>query len=292
MNRTLARLRSPSHLVTKAIGDALAEDLGLVGDLTTLATVATTKRASAQLIARQKGVICGLELAHETFSALNKDCVFSQKFNDGDAVEDGALIAEIKGAAHALLTGERVALNFMAHLSGIATLTQAYVAKVKGTKAKITDTRKTTPGLRALEKYAVRCGGGHNHRSGLFDAMMIKDNHILAAGGIGQAISAAKKAAGHMLRIEVEVDTLAQLDEVLKHGNIIDAVLLDNMDLETLECAVSKVSGALICEASGGVTLDTVSDIARTGVDIISVGALTHSAPALDLGLDFNNPTA
>ncbi len=287
MSHSKQLFKLPQHLVATSVSYALNEDLGLSGDITTLATVEDSAHACAMIVARQDGVVSGMDLAHEAFKVLDAHCIFTRNSNDGDSVKSGMALARIEGKARALLSGERVALNFMSHLSGIATLTKAYVEKVKGTKAKITDTRKTTPGLRPFEKYAVRCGGGHNHRSGLFDAMMIKDNHILAAGGLSQAIRRARSSAGHMVRIEVEVDTLSQLDEVLRHANLVDAVLLDNMDLKTLARAVETVSGQIICEASGGVSLDSVQQIAHTGVDIISIGALTHSANALDLGLDF-----
>ena len=200
------------------------------------------------------------------------------------------MVAEISGNARALLSAERVALNYMGRMSGIATLTRQYVDLVRGTRASIVDTRKTTPGLRAFEKYAVRCGGGRNHRTGLFDAILIKDNHIVAAGGVAKAISAARAAAGHMVKVEVEVDTLEQLDIVLSHD--VDAVLLDNMTPAELTKAVKRVDGKCLTEASGGVNLDTVRAIAQSGVDLISVGALTHSAAVLDLGLDFRQSRA
>jgi nicotinate-nucleotide pyrophosphorylase (carboxylating) len=207
------------------------------------------------------------------------------EIDDGEAVKPGAVIARISGSARTLLTAERVALNFLGRLSGIATLTRQYVDRIAGTRAKIVDTRKTTPGLRAFEKYAVRCGGGYNHRVGLFDAVLIKDNHIIAAGGVAAAVRAAKAAAGHMTKIEVEVDTLAQLEIVMREK--VDCVLLDNMKPADLAKAVNIVAGRCLTEASGGVNLETVKEIAQTGVDLISVGALTHSASVLDLGLDF-----
>ena len=197
----------------------------------------------------------------------------------------GTTLAVIEGPAIAILSGERVALNFLGHLSGIATLTAAYAAKIAHTKAKITDTRKTTPGLRALEKYAVRCGGGVNHRFGLDDAVLIKDNHIAVAGGVGKALDAARAAVGHLVKVEIEVDTLDQLKQVLANGKA-DVVLLDNMDTKTLRDAVALCKGKIVTEASGGVTLETVAAIAKTGVDVISSGALTHSAPSLDVALD------
>ena len=272
-------------MVQAAVEAALAEDLGLQGDITTNATVAASTRAEAVIAARKPGVIAGLQLAEAAFRALDPNVRFEAAVSDGASVEKASVAARISGNARALLTAERVALNYMGRLSGIATLTQQYVKAIQGTPAKIADTRKTTPGLRAFEKYAVRCGGGQNHRTGLFDAVLIKDNHIVAAGGIAEAVIAARAAAGHMVKIEVEVDTLEQLDEVLQHK--IDAVLLDNMSPDQLRAAVKRVAGRCLTEASGGVNLETVRAIAESGVDMISVGALTHSASVLDLGLDF-----
>jgi nicotinate-nucleotide pyrophosphorylase (carboxylating) len=275
----------PPILIDAAIREALAEDLGLAGDITTNATVAADAKAEAVIATRRDGVVSGLQLAEAAFRALAPSITFEIHKPDGSAVKPGTTIASISGNARAILTAERVALNFMGRMSGIATLTRKYCDAISGTHAKVADTRKTTPGLRAFEKYAVRCGGGQNHRSGLFDAILIKDNHIVAAGGIEAAIKAAHIAAGHMLKIEIEVDTLEQLDDVLKHK--IDVVLLDNMTPAQLKDAVKRVAGRCLTEASGGVNLDTVRAIADTGVDMISVGALTHSAPVLDLGLDF-----
>jgi nicotinate-nucleotide pyrophosphorylase (carboxylating) len=279
----------PPHLVAAAVADALAEDLGLAGDITTAATVAAETRAEAVIAARRPGVVSGLDLARAAFQALDPGATMSVVIADGCAVAAGEAVARVAGNARALLTAERVALNYMGRMSGIATLTRSYVEAVAGTGAAIADTRKTTPGLRAFEKYAVRCGGGRNHRTGLFDAVLIKDNHIVAAGGLEAAIAAARRAVGHLVKIEVEVDTLEQLGAALRHP--IDAVLLDNMTPETLRAAVAMVaqrcSGQVLTEASGGVSLTTVRGIAETGVDLISVGALTHSAPVLDLGLDF-----
>jgi nicotinate-nucleotide pyrophosphorylase (carboxylating) len=271
--------------VEVAVRTALAEDLGLAGDITTNATVAPHAEAAAVIAARKPGVIAGLALAEAAFRAIDPETIFSVDVDDGEAVKPGTVIAHISGNARALLTAERVALNFLGRLSGIATLTRQYVERVAGTHAKIVDTRKTTPGLRAFEKYAVRCGGGYNHRTGLFDAVLIKDNHIIAAGGIAQAIRTAKAAVGHTTKIEVEVDTLAQLEIVMREK--IDCVLLDNMKPQDLVKAVAIVGGRCLTEASGGVHLETIKEIAQTGVDLISVGALTHSASVLDLGLDF-----
>jgi len=275
----------PQNLVDAAIRFALDEDLGLAGDITTNATVAANATANAVIAARKPGIVAGLALAEAAFRAVGPEIDFEIDIGDGEAVKPGAVIAHISGNARSLLTAERVALNFLGRLSGIATLTHQYVERIAGTHAKIVDTRKTTPGLRAFEKYAVRCGGGYNHRVGLFDAVLIKDNHIVAAGGIASAIKAAKAASGHMTKIEVEVDTLAQLEIVMREN--IDCVLLDNMKPAELTKAVAIVSGRCLTEASGGVNLETVKEIAQTGVDLISVGALTHSASVLDLGLDF-----
>ncbi|MCH9764813.1 MAG: carboxylating nicotinate-nucleotide diphosphorylase [Alphaproteobacteria bacterium] len=280
----------PSHLIEAVVNSALSEDLGVAGDITTNATVAPIQTAVAEIIAREAGVVSGVDLAAAAFRALDPAAIVTHDVQDGEAVEKGDRIATVSGQARAILSAERVALNFAGHMSGIATLTRCYVNAVANTGATIVDTRKTTPGLRAVEKYAVRCGGGSNHRSGLFDAVLIKDNHIVAAGGLEAAIENAKQSAGHMVRIEVEVDTLDQLRRVLPHD--VDALLLDNMTVEELESAVQLVDGHALTEASGGVTLETVSAIAATGVDLISVGALTHSAPTLDIGLDFQPRTA
>jgi nicotinate-nucleotide pyrophosphorylase (carboxylating) len=285
MNMTDSLATLPRPLVTTAVAEALAEDLGLVGDVTTNATVPADAQSTALLKARAPGFVSGLALARAAFHALDPALAFTVTKLDGSIVTNGDTIAEISGSARAILSAERVALNFMGRMSGIATLTARYVAAVAGTRAAIVDTRKTAPGLRAFEKYAVRCGGGRNHRIGLFDAILIKDNHIIAASGLEKAIKAARDHAGHILKIEVEVDTLEQLERVLQHR--VDAVLLDNMSPETLKKAVTMVAGRSLTEASGGVNLDSVRDIAETGVDLISVGALTHSAPVLDLGLDF-----
>ena len=276
----------PRPLIVRAVSGALAEDLGLAGDITTNATVPADATASAAFVVRQTGVISGLDVAAAAFSLLDPSVTFEAHAADGDILKAGGTVARVSGNARAILTGERVALNFLGRMSGIATLTHHYALAISGTKAAIADTRKTTPGLRAFEKYAVRCGGGRNHRAGLFDAILIKDNHIVAAGGIENAITAARQYAGHMTKIEVEVDTLDQLDEALKHQ--IDAVLLDNMTPALLATAVKRVAGRALTEASGGVNLDTVRAIAESGVDLISAGALTHSAPVLDIGLDFD----
>lgn len=281
----MSHTRLPRIIVTRAVADALAEDLGLAGDITTDATVDAGATAKAVVAARRPGILAGLDLAEAAFAAMDPSIMFTRAKADGDRIASGDVVASISGNARAILTGERVALNYLGRMSGIATLTRHYVDAIAGTKAAIVDTRKTTPGLRAFEKYAVRCGGGQNHRTGLFDAILIKDNHIVAAGGVEAALTRARAHAGHMVKIEIEVDTLQQLDHVLEHK--VDVILLDNMPPETLREAVARVAGRALTEASGGVNLDTVRDIAEAGVDLISVGALTHSAPVLDLGLDF-----
>ncbi|MGO4665875.1 carboxylating nicotinate-nucleotide diphosphorylase [Bosea sp. 2RAB26] len=271
-------------LITEAVRAALIEDLGRAGDITTLATIPAGKRASAVIAARKSGIVAGLPFARETLRQYDPSVRFEAAMSDGDRLEPGAIVARIEGEARSVLSAERVALNYMGRLSGIATLAAAYVAKAAGTKAMIVDTRKTTPGLRAFEKYAVRCGGAGNHRYGLDDAILIKDNHVAVAGGIRPALQAAKRQAGNFVKIEIEVDTLAQLEEVLVEGA--DIVMLDNMSVADLITGVAMVGGRMKVEASGGITLDTVAAIAATGVDMISVGALTHSASVLDLGLD------
>jgi nicotinate-nucleotide pyrophosphorylase (carboxylating) len=278
-------LSLPRYLVEQAVATALEEDLGGVGDITTNAIIPPDAQGDASIIVRKPGVIAGLDLAAASFKSLDPDVRFTRIVEDGSKVEAGATIARIAGKTRALLTGERTALNFFGRLSGIATLTAGYVAAVEGTHAKIVETRKTTPGLRALEKYAVRCGGGTNHRFGLYDAVLVKDNHIAAAGGLAEALNAVRTAVGHLVKIEVEVDTLDQLEKVLRFP--IDAVLLDNMDAGTLKRAIALVKGRVITEASGGVTLESVREIAKTGVDLISVGALTHSARSLDSSLEW-----
>lgn len=272
-------------LVEEVVRRALDEDLGRAGDITSAATIPEGTKARAQLAARKPGVLAGLACAAEAFRLLDPSIQFRARKRDGDRIAAKDIAAEIEGPAHAVLSAERVALNFTTHLSGIATLTAAYVDKVKHTKARIVCTRKTIPGLRALEKYAVRCGGGFNHRFGLDDAVLIKDNHIAVAGGVAAALRRARASVGHLVKIEIEVENLDQLSEVLNAGGA-DVALLDNMDVATLKHAVEIGKDEIALEASGGVNLDTVAKIAETGVDMISVGALTHSAPALDLGLD------
>lgn len=272
-------------LVRDAVANALREDLGDAGDITSTATVPASARASARIAARAPGVIAGVDLAAAAFAEVDPSVSVAVGKDDGARLSPGDVALTIEGPARAVLAAERVALNFLGHLSGVATATAALVDAVKGTNAKIVCTRKTTPGLRAFEKYAVRCGGGHNHRFGLYDAMMIKDNHIAAAGGVGEALAAAKAAAGHMVKVEIEVDALAQLEDALAGGA--DVILLDNMSTDELKRAVSINQGRAVLEASGNVTVETVREIAETGVDVISSGWITHSAPSLDLGLDF-----
>jgi nicotinate-nucleotide pyrophosphorylase (carboxylating) len=276
----------PDIAIDQVVRAALAEDLGRSGDITSAACIDANARLVARFTARQEGVIAGLDCARLAITALDPDANFQVLIND-PRVRPGAVLARVNANARALLSAERVALNLLGRLSGIATLTAAYVEAVQGTRAKITDTRKTTPGLRALEKYAVRCGGGVNHRFGLDDAILIKDNHVAACGGVGPALERARAAAGHLVKVEVEVDTLDQLDEALPFGP--DVIMLDNFSLPDLKEAVRRVSGRVTLEASGGVNLQTVRAIAETGVDVISVGALTHSAPTLDVGLDAEN---
>jgi nicotinate-nucleotide pyrophosphorylase (carboxylating) len=281
----VATLRLPQPLVDSAVAAALAEDLGLAGDITTDATIPRSARAKGIIGARSAGTVAGLQLVETAFRALDPDAQIDIVVPDGGRVAAGAAIARVAGNARALLTAERVAMNFLGHLSGIATLTARYVEMIAGTRARIVDTRKTTPGLRAFEKLAVRAGGGVNHRFGLYDAILIKDNHIVAAGGVGPALESSRSRSGHMVKVEIEVTTIAELKEAMAYAP--DAVLLDNMDLATLAEAVTVVARRVVTEASGGVTLETVRQIANTGVDFISVGALTHSAPVLDVGFDF-----
>jgi nicotinate-nucleotide pyrophosphorylase (carboxylating) len=274
----------PDLLVDPVVRAALAEDLGRAGDITAAACVPAGVRMAARFAARQPGRIAGLDCARLAIAALDPAARFEVRIADGEDAPAGGVLAVVEADARALLSAERVALNLLGRLSGVATLTAAFAKAIEGTSARITCTRKTTPGLRALEKYAVRCGGGINHRYGLDDAILIKDNHIAACGGIGPALQRAKAAAGHLVKIEIEVDTLAQLDEALPFQP--DVVMLDNFSLDDLRLAVIRAKRRVLLEASGGVTLETVRAIAETGVDVISSGALTHSAPVLDIGLD------
>ena len=271
--------------IEAAVTRALEEDLGRAGDMTSIATVPEDTGGRAVVVARQAGVGSGLPLVAAAFRRLSPEIELAPHARDGEAIAAGAKLMTISGNARAILGAERVALNFLGHLSGIATATAAFVARIAHTKARVVCTRKTTPGLRALEKYAVRCGGGYNHRFGLDDAMLIKDNHIAVAGGIEAVLKRARQAAGHLVKIEIEVDSLDQLEEVLEVG-LADVVMIDNFDLAAMRKAVAMVAGRLVIEASGGITLDTAAAIAETGVDYLSSGALTHSVQNLDIGLD------
>lgn len=277
---------SPNRLVIEPlIRSALLEDLAHGTDLTTDAIVPAGANARAAIVARAPGVIAGIDAALLAFELLDPGSITATvRISDGSIVAAGETVAELEGRARTLLTGERTALNVLCRLSGIATATRAFVDAVRGTRAKIADTRKTTPGMRALEKYAVRCGGGSNHRFGLDDAVLIKDNHLGLAGSVKEAVARVRAVAGHMVKIEVEVDTLEQLQEALSEP--IDAVLLDNMEPQMLARAVKAIDGRMISEASGGIRPETARAVAESGVDLISIGSLTHSAPSLDLGLD------
>ncbi len=285
--RPMVRDLPPLHplLIEPLVRAALVEDLGRAGDITTDAVVPADAEAEARFVARQGGVVAGLDLAALAFRLVDPRLDFRMLKGDGSAFEPGRMVAIVTGPARGILTAERTALNFVSRMSGIASATAAITAAIAGHKARIVCTRKTTPGLRAIEKYAVRAGGGANHRFGLDDAVLIKDNHIAIAGGVRPALERARAAIGHLVKIEIEVDTLRQLDEVLAVGA--DAVLLDNMDVATLAEAVEMVGGRMITEASGRVDVKSAPAIAGTGVDLISVGWLTHSAPILDIGLDF-----
>ena len=274
----------PDVILEPIVRLALLEDLAPAGDITSDSAVPSTTALHAVLRAREAGVVAGLDAALLSLRLVDPSVIVSVSLGDGAAVEAGGTIAEFRGAARSILMAERTMLNFMGHLSGIATLTREYVRAVAGTRARITCTRKTTPGLRALEKRAVRLGGGINHRFSLADAVLIKDNHIAAAGGVRAALERAQSAAGHMRVIEIEVDTLAQLREALPLRP--HCILIDNMDLGSLREAVALAGDSVVLEASGNIRLDTVRPVAETGVGYISVGALTHSAPRLDLGLD------
>lgn len=272
------------HQYNHLIQIALQEDLARGGDLTSQALIPASDESQLFICAREPGVLAGAEIAAAVFTQLDARIVVDFKSLDGAELQQGQVIASVQGPTRSILAAERTALNFLGHLSGVATATADLCRRVQPHTSKITCTRKTLPGLRALQKYAVRVGGGYNHRMALDDAILIKDNHIALAGGVAQALDKARRAVGHMVAIEIEVDTLEQLDEALSHGAQI--VLLDNMDLETLSVAVEKCAGRAVTEASGGITPEQVHDIAATGVDYISVGWLTHSVHNLDLGLD------
>ncbi|MFS8046404.1 carboxylating nicotinate-nucleotide diphosphorylase [Rhizobium sp. BR 314] len=282
---TLAPL--PRLIVEPLVRNALLEDLGLAGDVTTTAVIPAAHRSRVAMVTRQPGVVAGLDASELAFQLVDPSIVMTRHLPDGTKVKPGDVIAMIEGPSRGLLTAERTALNFLGHLSGIASVTGGIVEAIAGTNASIVCTRKTTPGLRALEKYAVRAGGGMNHRFALYDAVLIKDNHVAIAGGIAEAIRRAKAGVGHMVKIEVEVDTLEQLREAMREG--VDAVLLDNMTPAQLREAVDIVAGRAITEASGRITPETAGAIAGAGVDLISVGWVTHSAPTLDIGLDWRS---
>lgn len=276
----------PRLLVNRAVEAALVEDLGRAGDITAQATIPREARAVAAFVARRKGVVAGIDFARAAMALMDPAIRFSVLIEDGSRVGPGDVIARVEGSARAVLSAERVALNFLGRLSGVASATRDFADRIAHTPTRIVCTRKTTPGLRAFEKYAVRCGGGANHRFGLDDAILIKDNHIAVCGSVAETIRRSRAFVGHLVKIEVEVDTLDQLREAM--GERPDAVLLDNMGPEVLREAVAIVAGRAITEASGGVGPDTVAAIAESGVDLISTGWITHSAPVLDIGLDID----
>jgi nicotinate-nucleotide pyrophosphorylase (carboxylating) len=278
---------NPPHplLVEPVVQRALEEDFGRAGDVTTGILIPADAIARAAIVARQSGVLCGLIAAIPAFRMVDASIRIENSVRDGSAISAGQMVASIAGPARGILMAERVALNFLGHLSGVATATNALVAQIAGTRAKIICTRKTIPGLRLLQKYAVRCGGGLNHRFGLDDAILVKDNHIAAAGGLRAVMSQLRGQLGPMVEVEIEVDSIAQLEEALALG--FDTILLDNMSPELMRLAVDITAGRAVLEASGGITLDSVRAIAETGVDYISSGALTHTVRSLDLGLDF-----
>ncbi|NTA39444.1 carboxylating nicotinate-nucleotide diphosphorylase [Agrobacterium salinitolerans] len=277
----------PRLIIEPLVRNALLEDLGLAGDITSAAVIPADHRSVVVMAAREPGVIAGLDAAELAFQLVEPAIVMKRHVQDGATVAPGDIIATIEGPSRGLLTAERTALNFLGHLSGIASVTAKIVAAIAGTKASVACTRKTTPGLRALEKYAVRAGGGMNHRFALYDAVLIKDNHVAVAGSVREAIRRARQGVGHLVKIEAEVDTLIQLHEAMEEG--VDAVLLDNMTPEQLREAVEIVAGRAITEASGRINPQTAAAIAATGVDLISIGWITHSAPVLDIGLDFES---
>ncbi|HVY17603.1 MAG TPA: carboxylating nicotinate-nucleotide diphosphorylase [Rhodopila sp.] len=275
----------PRVMLEPLVRAALLEDLGRAGDITTDAIIPSGMRTQVALVARQNGVVAGLDLAALAFALIDPAIVMETEAPDGSPVRPGQVLARVSGPARGILTAERTALNFLCHLSGVATGTASIVTAIAGSKARVVCTRKTMPGLRAVQKYAVRAGGGSNHRFGLDDAVLIKDNHIAVAGGITPAVKRARAATGHMVKIEVEVDTMSQLEEVMRVGA--DAVLLDNMGPEMLREAVGMIGGRAIAEASGRINPQTAPAIAQAGVDLISVGWLTHSVAVLDIGMDY-----
>lgn len=273
-------------LVDKIIEQALLEDIG-TGDITTESIIPYDLKARSIIKTKEEGIIAGLGIANLVFKKLDSKIVFQEKIKDGTKVAQDKVLAEITGSARTILTGERVALNFIQRMSGIATITSKFCQEVKGFPVRIVDTRKTTPGLRILEKYAVRMGGGYNHRFGLYDVILIKDNHIVVAGNIKSAVNSVRKQISHTIKIEVEVENLSQLQEALEMK--VDIVMLDNMSLDIMKEAVKMAKGKVLIEASGGITLDNVREIAQTGVDLISVGALTHSVKSLDISMEIKN---
>lgn len=275
----------PNTIIDPVIKRALAEDLGDAGDITSEAVVAKEAKASAEVVSRKVGTVAGLFVARRVYELLDPAIETKITSSDGSSCEQGDVLIKLQGSARTILMGERVALNFLGHMSGIATATAQIVASVSHTKARVCCTRKTTPGLRAFEKYSVRMGGGINHRFGLHDGILIKDNHIAATRGIEDAVKSAQSVAGHMVKIEVEVDSLDQLEEALTAGA--DVIMLDNMSTQLMRDAAQIVRGRAILEASGSITTDTAPAIAELGIDVISSGWITHSAPALDVGLDF-----
>ena len=273
-------------LIDKIVEQVLLEDIG-TGDITSDSIVPYDLKAKGIIKTSEEGVVAGLDIAHLIFKKLDPEIIFQEKIKDGVKVARGKVLAEISGSARTILKGERAALNFLQRMSGIATITSKFCQEIKNLPVRIVDTRKTTPGLRILEKYAVLMGGGYNHRFGLYDAVLIKDNHIAVAGGIKSAVNSVRKQISHMIKIEIEVENLSQLQEALEMK--VDIVMLDNMDLETMKEAVKIVKGEALIEASGGITLKKVREIAQTGVDLISVGALTHSVKSLDIGMEIKN---
>jgi nicotinate-nucleotide pyrophosphorylase (carboxylating) len=277
-----------SHMMFEPIiRNALIEDLGSIGDITTQALVPQGHYSKIAMVSRHNGILAGCDIVKSVFDLFKEKVCLSQQKRDGDTVKNGDIIAVLEGASQVMLAGERTALNFISHLSGIASLTHQLVEAIKSYKTQVVCTRKTTPGLRIMEKYAVCVGGGRNHRFALYDSVLIKDNHIAIAGGIEEAFHRAKSHCGHMKKIEIEVDTIEQLESALKVGA--DAILLDNMSLQTLHKAVRIVDGSVFTEASGSITAETIKDVAATGVDSIAVGWITHSAPILDIAFDFQH---
>ena len=286
MSRSIQRPSIEPLLYESQVEAALREDLGQAGDITSNAILAEDAEISAVIMARQAGRICGVEVARSVFSRLDAAIEYRARVRDGDDVEADQTLVLVRGRARAILAAERTALNFMGHLSGISTATHVLVTRIADYAAELVCTRKTTPGLRALEKYAVRVGGASNHRLGLHDAVLIKDNHLIAVGGIAEAVRMARESVGHLVKIEIEVDALPQVAEALASG--VDALMLDNMPPPDLEQAVEMCSGRVLTEASGGITPDSIADVAATGVDLISVGWITHSAPCLNVALDLS----